>query len=458
MLSHTRNRRFKVAGNGAGTLKITAPTGDELVRQQQVTSCKSSSPSGASTLSSEYDDGRRRKRRRFFFVRSLLKPLRVCCGLNEDDVLLCVGSLDRCGALASLLSSTSASSSSYSHIELTSTTTKDIENGKGNLDNSSPSPNENPSSSRNGKVRRRGPRLLRKEEIERWMQERFAGEGSSGEFVLTGYRPVSNVLDCTKSVFYLHNETLNIWTHLVGAIVWIIMVNGTCRLLESRYGADEFTLRLTEGTYYMCILMPVASALYHTYKCINERVGNILLSFDICGIHVLMFARTMMEGYLVFYCQMDIWISFTMFASVCALLLGAYGSFHPHQQWPFIPAVLIAHVPLVSFLLGAADRGYVGRRGGGDVAADAASSSIELELDAYVLLSTSGSVVGVVAFLLFMYRFPECKWPGKFDLVGSSHQWWHVFTWLGPSLILLGMIHLTIYRMSDESKCSSRLQ
>lgn len=32
-------------------------------------------------------------------------------------------------------------------------------------------------------------------------------------YVLTGYRPVSSVPDCIRSLFYLHNELGNIYTH-----------------------------------------------------------------------------------------------------------------------------------------------------------------------------------------------------------------------------------------------------
>jgi adiponectin receptor len=31
---------------------------------------------------------------------------------------------------------------------------------------------------------------------------------------------------------------------------------------------------------------------------------------------------------------------------------------------------------------------------------------------------------GVVVYVL---RWPERRWPGRFDIVGQSHQLWHVF-------------------------------
>lgn len=32
-------------------------------------------------------------------------------------------------------------------------------------------------------------------------------------YVLTGYRPISSMQDCIRSLFYLHNELGNIYTH-----------------------------------------------------------------------------------------------------------------------------------------------------------------------------------------------------------------------------------------------------
>lgn len=33
------------------------------------------------------------------------------------------------------------------------------------------------------------------------------------KYVLTGYRPISSVQDCIRSLFYMHNELGNIYTH-----------------------------------------------------------------------------------------------------------------------------------------------------------------------------------------------------------------------------------------------------
>ena len=43
----------------------------------------------------------------------------------------------------------------------------------------------------------------------------------SNPFILTGYRDKTTFLGCLKSLLVLHNETINIWTHLLGFLFFV---------------------------------------------------------------------------------------------------------------------------------------------------------------------------------------------------------------------------------------------
>lgn len=43
----------------------------------------------------------------------------------------------------------------------------------------------------------------------------------SNPFILTGYRDKTTFLGCLKSVLLLHNETINIWSHLLGFLFFV---------------------------------------------------------------------------------------------------------------------------------------------------------------------------------------------------------------------------------------------
>ena len=42
--------------------------------------------------------------------------------------------------------------------------------------------------------------------------------------------------------------------------------------------------------------------------------------------------------------------------------------------------------------------------------------------------------------LVYAVRWPEKWWPGRFDLVGASHQWFHVLVLAGAAAHLVGIV------------------
>lgn len=58
----------------------------------------------------------------------------------------------------------------------------------------------------------------------------------------------------------------------------------------------QLVLVLCNKPCFCCGTLQLASAAYHTYKCLDDYICRMLLSIDIAGIHLLMFSRAMMEG------------------------------------------------------------------------------------------------------------------------------------------------------------------
>ncbi len=46
----------------------------------------------------------------------------------------------------------------------------------------------------------------------------------SNPYIWSGYRTQLGHFDCLKSVFSFHNETLNIWTHLIGFLIFLALL------------------------------------------------------------------------------------------------------------------------------------------------------------------------------------------------------------------------------------------
>mmetsp|Transcript_8294 Transcript_8294/g.9511 ORF Transcript_8294/g.9511 Transcript_8294/m.9511 type:complete len:172 (+) Transcript_8294:61-576(+) len=63
----------------------------------------------------------------------------------------------------------------------------------------------------------------------------------------------------------------------------------------------------------------------------------------------------------------------------------------------------------------------------------------------FISVATSKELACVLPYLLQMFgfyglgacfyvsRFPECRWPGYFDIIGHSHQFWHLFVLLAAA-------------------------
>ena len=62
---------------------------------------------------------------------------------------------------------------------------------------------------------------------------------------------------------------------------------------------------------------------------------------------------------------------------------------------------------------------------------------MQAHLFLYKLLATFGSYM--VGFIFYATQFPEKRWPGRFDLLGHSHQIWHIFVFTGAFLYYIAV-------------------
>ena len=61
-------------------------------------------------------------------------------------------------------------------------------------------------------------------------------------------------------------------------------------------------------------------------------------------------------------------------------------------------------------------------------------------------------ISAAVAIIVYLAQFPERLMPGKFDLVGHSHQLFHVITFVGASLQLNAILRM--YEFSKQTACN----
>lgn len=134
-------------------------------------------------------------------------------------------------------------------------------------------------------------------DLQSWQQD--------NHYLHTGYRPASN--SYTKSVAslgYLHNESVNIYTHLLGAIAFTVSGIWLCRALGSRYASAS----KADGFAFACFFLGAAlclgmSATYHTLSNHSPRVNAIGNKLDYVGIVFLITGSFIPCVYYGFYCE-----------------------------------------------------------------------------------------------------------------------------------------------------------
>ncbi|KAK9705750.1 hypothetical protein RND81_07G079100 [Saponaria officinalis] len=303
-------------------------------------------------------------------------------------------------------------------------------------------------------------RLLKYEELPEFLKD--------NEFILDYYRCEWPLKDTFLSVFSLHNETLNIWTHLGGFVIFAAMA--VLSLMENTNDDDEGSISSffrtnvvatplmtilslhstnssknsapTDSHYIhysrssllginradsellprwpwfvflsgaMCCL--VFSSLSHLLACHSKRLNLFFWRLDYTGISIMIVCSFFAPVYYVFYCQ-PIWqllylTSITIFGilSIITLLAPALSSprFRKFRASLFLTMGFSGVIPAIH----AATLHW-------------AHSQMLIALGYEVFMG----MLYAIGAGFYVSRIPERWKPGCFDLAGHSHQIFHVF-------------------------------
>lgn len=124
-------------------------------------------------------------------------------------------------------------------------------------------------------------------------------------YIHSGYRPASNSF--TKSfgsLGYLHNESVNIYSHLVGAIIFTSIGSFMYTALQPRYRTATRGDILAFTAFFagaaVCLTM---SGVYHTISNHSHTVARFGNKLDYVGIVALITGSFVPSVYYGFYCQ-----------------------------------------------------------------------------------------------------------------------------------------------------------
>ncbi|KAK3049326.1 hypothetical protein LTS18_012790, partial [Coniosporium uncinatum] len=155
-------------------------------------------------------------------------------------------------------------------------------------------------------------------EVEAWQQD--------NHYIVSGYRPASNSYSkSASSIFYLHNETVNIWTHLLGSLAAIITSIVLYGELKERYQSATQDDVLVFGCFFSgaaaCLGM---SATYHAISNHSHEVARFGNKLDYLGIVFLIWGSFVASIFYGF--QEDVtlirryWAMVTTIGAGCAVV------------------------------------------------------------------------------------------------------------------------------------------
>ncbi|UXI19566.1 Putative Asparagine synthetase [Sarcoptes scabiei] len=272
----------------------------------------------------------------------------------------------------------------------------------------------------------KNPKLLSNKEIPEWMQD--------NPFILDQFRPTNlNLWECILSLFQWHNQTLNIWTHLIGFVIILIksdsfFTNQSDRLFDQLMMSITFT-GVTISLY--------CSFLYHTFNvgssyefsCFLTRIDYFGIIFHLMGCMITLV-------YFVYYFDsfrqllfLSIFISLT-FVCFAMNYFSMFSSMANHQMDSTKRALIFISIALISL-------------------------PPQLEIFSnyprkIIQTSLTTDLLYLFAALIYSSKCPERFFPGHCDLF-SSHTIFHIliiFTGLGSlqSLTLISDFQLNKFR------------
>lgn len=149
--------------------------------------------------------------------------------------------------------------------------------------------------SRSGSGRRA---LLSFDEMPGWFQH------ENNQWILEGYRPISGSARVSfRSWRYLHNETANIYSHLIAAVVFFFGEWFIVQYLTSKYRVTNTAYVAFSVFMITATICYAFSALYHTLMNHSSTVDQFWHRLDMLGIGIFIVGDIVLGVYIIFWCE-----------------------------------------------------------------------------------------------------------------------------------------------------------
>ncbi|PAV91692.1 hypothetical protein WR25_23159 isoform E [Diploscapter pachys] len=280
----------------------------------------------------------------------------------------------------------------------------------------------------------------------RWKATNFEGLPDwlqDNEYLRTGHRPpMPSFATCFKSIFSLHSETGNIWTHMYGCVMFFgVMLWFVTRPSIQIQWMDKLVFSAFFLGAIICLGMSFS---FHTVACHSEEVGRIFSKLDYTGISLLIVGSFIPWIYYSFYCRvqpMIIYITMITVLGIAAVIVSLWDKFaepkfRPLRAGVFVAMGLSAIVPAIHLVL-----------------VDGLDYMVGKCALLWMLLMGALYIGGAT---IYATRVPERFFPGKCDLWFQSHQLFHTCVIIAAFVHFYAITEMAMVKLMEGS-CSEQL-
>lgn len=119
----------------------------------------------------------------------------------------------------------------------------------------------------------------------------------------TGYRVNLTVKQTTFSFFHWHNESLNVWTHASGFLLFFILASASYATWLAQAALGEI---ISSTAFFLAaLMMMLCSTLFHLYNCCSSKHYDFMAKLDYTGIAVLIAGSYYPLLYYIYYCESE---------------------------------------------------------------------------------------------------------------------------------------------------------
>jgi adiponectin receptor len=280
--------------------------------------------------------------------------------------------------------------------------------------------------------------LLDYHQLPEWLQD--------NAYILSSYRPPSGSIKTSLlSTFSIHNETVNIQTHLFGALAFFVLA--WCSFPPSLPNPPfpSLTLPLNMPALYPFYLGAVTclglSASFHATSNVSPEVARWGNQADYLGILALIIGSFVSSIYYGFHCHPHLQKVYWTMISTIGVACGVV-TVNPRFRSPawrawraamFVTMGLSAVIPVIHGL--------------SIYGLDGMEDRIALRW------LVSQGVTYVAGAGIYALRVPERWKPRTFDVFGASHQIFHIFVLVAAGIHLIGLLKAAGHKASETGIC-----